>query len=215
MRRARTKRQPGRALSQRSRKTLPALKFSDALRDRVIDLHPIATTIAQFYDRHVHTARVSSSALLRDANDALRAVAEIRERELRTLKARSGRSLKRLITALEEFENESARMGEFAGVITPRPGMRANHVHLWIAGILQGEAQSHYGGDLRLPWAKIDACLQENCGEHTRDRGSLSKDVERNREGAWFCSARDIGLSNDAEWPHLTPLRARAQRKSD
>ena len=216
MRRAKTKdpRNRGNLSSQDSRKKLPALKFSDvsdALRDRIIDLHPIATTIAQFYDRHIHTARVASSGLLRDAKDAARVVEKLGERELRTLKTRATRSLTRLIAALEEFEKESARMGAFAGVTSPKPGMRAKHVHLWIAGILQGEAEAHYGRGLRLPWSDIDACLQE-CEKETRVRGNLAKDVGRNRKGAWFREAREIGLSSGAEWPGVPRP---ALRKSD
>lgn len=194
-------------MAQRSRKALPLLEFSKALEQAVIRQHPPAQRAAQFYEHHVHDIRVTAHNLCRGAK---RAVKDIRETNLRVNKALSTLStsaLRRLIDALVAFERESAPSGAFAGANSPRGGSRANHVHLWIAGILQGEAERFFGHDLRLPWAEIEGCLQVQCGEPKRDVAYLAKDVDRNREGTWFRRARDIGFRNSVEWPGLTRFR--------
>lgn len=194
--------EPTTLMAPGTRKDLPLLEFSEPLHERILELHPIAKTIEQFYDRHVHDVRVTSSRLLRDAN---RAVESITKTELPMLEARLTGSLTRLIAALVRFEKDNAMMGEFAGVTSPKAGRRAKHVHLWIAGTLQGEAEACYGRDLRLPWRQIEACLREDLGE--QKYGSLAKDVDRNRDGVWFRDARKAGLANNATWPGLTRLR--------
>ena len=191
----------------RSRRELPIVEFSDALRDRVVDLYPIAMTIKEFYDQHVHKVRLASSGLLVDAGHTARAVKRRRKRELRTLRARSTRALTRLTAALVKFEEEITRMADFAGATNPRGGKRANHVHLWIAGTLQGEADAFYEQDVRLPWAKIEDRLAIITKEPPRNRRYLALDVDRNRERSWFLDAREIGLASDAEWPQSTRLR--------
>lgn len=165
-------------------------------------MHPIAKTIEQFYDRYLHDVRVASSRLLLDAN---RAISDLAQTDLPLLKTSLAGSLTRLVESLAEFEAENALLGAFAGVTRPRAGRRAKHVNLWVAGTLQGEAEAHYRRDLRLPWTRIEACLRDDCREPKW--GSLAKDVERNRDGAWFRDARNAGLANKASWPRSTRLR--------
>jgi hypothetical protein len=206
MRRVRPEQGKSNHVVERSRKSLPLLEFSDPLKERIIDLHPIANTIKEFYDRHIHTVRVTSSPLRHEVEDASRALKEI-ETNLHMLKARLTGALTRLVAALVEFEEESALLGAFAGATSVKGGTRGHHVHLWIAGVLQGEAERHFKRDLRLPWGEIEDCLRDHCGERVRDRGSLAKDVARNRKGPWFREAHSLRLKKGAEWPRRTTLR--------
>lgn len=201
-------------MPKRSRSKLPKVEASEALKERVMEIYPLASYMKAFYDRHLHRVRKTAARLSRETKEALE---EIEKTDLPAPVRRGNKkvgtgpvskaALRRLLQALDEFENDGnvSLLTNYGGADS-LSGRRANHVPLWVAGVLQGEAESGYGRDVRLPWTQIEKWLKD-CGSPAREYEDLGKDVTRNRQRPWFMQARESGLASKADWPDSTPLR--------